>query len=170
MVADGEPVFAEADHYIPATEYEYWLPEPDFTGVQLPEDFLGMMRATAEANLGPLADADRWIKIEGEETIQPGVAVTPAPGHTPGHVSVIVESEGESLVHLVDTVVHPLQISNPSWAAGFDHQQETVADTRQKLLETAAQCDVAMASHFPAPGFGKVVETEGGFEWDAMTS
>jgi len=31
LVDDGLPVFDDADHYIPATEYDYWLPEPDLS-------------------------------------------------------------------------------------------------------------------------------------------
>ncbi|AXG06138.1 MBL fold metallo-hydrolase [Haloplanus rubicundus] len=168
LVEDGDPVFDDADHYIPAAEYDYWLPEPDLSDLQLPDEFLDLMRTTAVSNLEPLAAADRLERVDGERTIHPGVTVVPAPGHTPGHAAVMIESRGESLLHLVDTVIHPLHVSHPSWAVGFDHQPDRVADTRRDLLGRAADADLAMVAHFPAPGLGRVTRTADGFAWDAL--
>lgn len=168
LVEDGSPVFDNATHYIPTSEYDYWLPDPDLGDVGLPEDFLDLMRAAAAENLEPLADAGRWERVDGEETVRPGITITPAPGHTPGHASVVIESAGESLVHLVDTVVHPLHVTHTSWAAGFDHQPDRVAETRQHHLDRAADADLAMVSHFPEPGLGQVKRTSDGFEWHPL--
>jgi glyoxylase-like metal-dependent hydrolase (beta-lactamase superfamily II) len=41
------------------------------------------------------------------------VRLVPTPGHTPGHASVFIESEGEELVELGDVVVHDLQLADP---------------------------------------------------------
>ncbi len=166
LTAAGEPLFAAADHYITAAEHDFWLPEPDLSGVGLPEEIVGMMREMAVANLGPIESADRWERVDGERAVHPSVTLVPAPGHTPGHAAVAVESDGESLVHLVDTVIHPLHVTNPSWTAGFDFQPNRVPDTRRKLLERAAGADLAMVTHFPTPGLGRVTRTGDGFDWE----
>ena len=35
----------------------------------------------------------RYVELEGEEEIVPGVRVLPTPGHTPGHQSVLVDTD-----------------------------------------------------------------------------
>jgi glyoxylase-like metal-dependent hydrolase (beta-lactamase superfamily II) len=168
LVADDEPVFSAADHYITAAEHEFWLPDPDLSGVGLPEEIVGMMREMAAANLGLIEAADRWERVDGERAVHPGVTVVPAPGHTPGHAAVAVESDGESLLHLVDTVVHPLHVTNPSWTTGFDFQPDRVSDTRRDLLRRAADADLAMVTHFQTPGLGRVTRTGDGFDWEPV--
>ncbi len=167
LVADGEPRYPDATHYIPTDEHAYWLPEPDLSGLALPEEFLGMMRATAAANLGPLEESGHWQQVDDGQTICPGVTVHAAPGHTPGHAVVEVESDGESLLHLADTVIHPLHVSHLSWAVGFDHQPDRVPETRRSMLDRASDADAALVSHFPEPGLGTVEVTEDGFDWTA---
>ena len=168
LVTEGDPTFPTATHYIPAREYEYWHPEPDLTGLELPTEFLDLMASTAAANLEPVATANGWREVTGEQAVHPAVTVVPAPGHTPGHAAVSVTSAGEELLHLVDTVIHPLHIEWIRWAAGFDHHPNRVADTRRKLLEMAAEADLSMVTHFPEPGLGRVAETDEGFTWQPI--
>ena len=36
-----------------------------------------------------------WVLIDGEEEVLPGITVLPTPGHTAGHQSVLVRSQGQ---------------------------------------------------------------------------
>lgn len=168
LVTDGESNYPTASHYLPAREYDFWLPQPDLDEVELPDEFTDLMASSAASNLKPLANAGRWNRVEGEQAIHPTVTVIPAPGHTPGHAAVSVVSGGEQLLHLVDTVIHPLHVGHLQWAASFDHRPKQIADTRRELLGKAADADVSLVTHFDEPGLGRISETTEGFSWKAI--
>jgi glyoxylase-like metal-dependent hydrolase (beta-lactamase superfamily II) len=52
----------------------------------------------------------RWKGIIGETEVAPGVTMIPTPGHTPGHMSVLVELEKEVVVYTGD--VSPLPVNH----------------------------------------------------------
>jgi glyoxylase-like metal-dependent hydrolase (beta-lactamase superfamily II) len=58
--------------------------------------------------------------VEMDNRISPEVHLTPSPGHTPGHVSVVIESEGQRAVITGDINHHPCQLVHPAWATNFD--------------------------------------------------
>jgi len=47
----------------------------------------------------------RYVELEGEQEILPGLRVVPTPGHTPGHQSVLVETD-EGLVVVAGDVAY----------------------------------------------------------------
>jgi glyoxylase-like metal-dependent hydrolase (beta-lactamase superfamily II) len=51
------------------------------------------------------------------------VSFVPTLGHTPGHVSVRISSEGEEALITGDFVHHPCQMAHPEWAATVDYDQ-----------------------------------------------
>jgi hypothetical protein len=61
----------------------------------------------------PLRDAGLVVLVDGELEVVAGVRLVPTRGHTPGHASVFIESEGEELAVLGDVVVHELQLADP---------------------------------------------------------
>ena len=97
----------------------------------------------------------------------PGVTAVPAPGHTPGHLAIVIESEGEKLLNMGDAAVHPLHLEQPEWENGFDLDPQPAASTRRGLLNRAVAEDMRlMAFHFPFPSVGRVAaRQEGGWEW-----
>lgn len=52
----------------------------------------------------------KWKGVSGETEIVPGVTLIPTPGHTPGHMSVLVELEDEVVVYTGD--VSPLSVNH----------------------------------------------------------
>jgi len=58
--------------------------------------------------------------IEPDVTITRGVSVIPSHGHTPGHISVLIESEGDSAVITGDLMHSPCQVGHPDWSTTFD--------------------------------------------------
>ncbi|OYT45330.1 hypothetical protein B6U90_03605 [Thermoplasmatales archaeon ex4484_6] len=52
----------------------------------------------------------RFTAVRGEKVLAPGVRVVPTPGHTPGHMSVVVELEEEVVIYTGD--VSPLSINH----------------------------------------------------------
>jgi N-acyl homoserine lactone hydrolase len=50
-------------------------------------------------------DGAHYVELEGEEELLPGVRLVPTPGHTPGHQSVLVETD-EGLVVVAGDVAY----------------------------------------------------------------
>lgn len=100
--------------------------------------------------------------IEGEREIAPGVTALETPGHTPGHMSLLIRSRGEGLVIAGDVLNSPMYVTEPERPFGPDLDQATAIRTRVALVERIeAEGWKVAAAHFPAPGFGAIVRIEG---------
>jgi glyoxylase-like metal-dependent hydrolase (beta-lactamase superfamily II) len=59
----------------------------------------------------------KWALVEQDHVISPEIRLMPSTGHTPGHVSVMIESEGERAVITGDMTHHPCQLAHPRLVA-----------------------------------------------------
>ena len=88
------------------------------------------------------------------------------PGHTPGHMSVLVASGDEEAMIQGDVFIHPAQITQEDWNCHFDVDWPVSVKTRRKMLEQVEANGTPMIScHFPAPGVGRVLRTNGKRQW-----
>ena len=58
--------------------------------------------------------------IDGEHELAPGVTAVPAYGHTPGHMCLRIESQGQLGMICGDAILHPAQINEPTGRSSFD--------------------------------------------------
>ena len=97
--------------------------------------------------------------------ISPEIRLTPSIGHTPGHVSVMIESKGERAVITGDMTHHPCQMAHPDWSP-FDHDPKAAVLTRSRLFaEWADQTILVIGTHFPAPTAGHIVRDGAAFRF-----
>ncbi|MFY9290752.1 MAG: MBL fold metallo-hydrolase [Methylorubrum rhodinum] len=112
-------------------------------------------RANASAALGPMFDtasavlgayAGRVRRIAGEAELTGGVHALPLPGHTPGHMGVLVADGAERLLIWGD-VIHSrlLQMPHPDWTVIWDADPAQAITTRRRLLDRAASESVRVA-------------------------
>jgi glyoxylase-like metal-dependent hydrolase (beta-lactamase superfamily II) len=121
----------------------------------------------ARRNLFPIRD--RVSLIDQETEIAPGISMLPMPGHKVGHSGLLLESEGERLLHIVDAAHHPMQLAHPDWSVRFDIDPELAAETRKAMFERAAQENLlVMTYHFAFPGLGYIKEHDGVLRWEAV--
>ena len=107
--------------------------------------------------------------FEGEKEVVPGVHVIPAPGHTPGHVALVISSSKEQLLHLEDSVLHPMHLEHPAWRNAFDLNQDDAATTQRRLFDRAAPDNaIVLAYHFPFPGIGSVKTSANAWKWESL--
>lgn len=112
--------------------------------------------------VAPLERAGVLDLLDGERDVAPGVTAIETPGHTPGHMSLIIRSRGEGMVISGDVLNSPMYVSEPGRPFGPDLDQETAVRTRVALVERIeAEGWRVAAAHFPEPGFGAVVRVEG---------
>lgn len=166
---EDDPAFPEARYVMTDREWEFWTSAPDLSSLPVDDEIRSLLREVPETTLPLVRDRLELVDADTETEVAPGVSTVPAPGHTPGHVAVTVDSDGDSLLHLVDTVLHPIHLAHPEWHAATDYEPKRVVETRTRLL-TAAATDrtPVLASHFPAPGPGYVGETDGAWDWEPL--
>jgi glyoxylase-like metal-dependent hydrolase (beta-lactamase superfamily II) len=104
-----------------------------------------------------------------DRTLTPEVSTLHTPGHTPGHMSVLIASAGQYALIGGDVVVHPAQVTEPRWRFAADMDAQRACTTRQDILDRIeAEGMTVAARHFPEPGFGRVIRLEGRRYWQAV--
>jgi glyoxylase-like metal-dependent hydrolase (beta-lactamase superfamily II) len=79
------------------------------------------------------------------------------PGHTPGHLVVVLSSLGERALLLGDAATHPVQLEEPGWHSFGDVEAGLARRNREWLWrELAAPRTVGTGAHFPGLRFGRV--------------
>lgn len=148
-----EAILPEAAYHIGRTEHDFWM--QDGLAATLPAEI--QQFAVGAVNSIGVEGAD-WTLLSGEEEIAPGIRVIDTPGHTPGHMSVVVESTGQQLIALGDAMTHAYtNFAHPGWYNGTDMDGEQTVATRARLLDMAAADRMAVLGyHFPFPGVGHV--------------
>ena len=80
------------------------------------------------------------------------------PGHTPGHVSVRIASNGEEGLITGDFVHHPCQIAHPEWLSTADSDPAEARLTRERMLTRFADAPIlVIGTHFAGRTAGRVV-------------
>lgn len=108
--------------------------------------------------------------IDGDYEVMPGLTMLSAPGESPGHSIIRIESGGKTFYALADLVHHAAEFEHPNWTrGGFDKVQLQVS--RQKYLpEIAASQAITIFAHAPFPGWGRIMPTEKGYRWEGLNS
>jgi glyoxylase-like metal-dependent hydrolase (beta-lactamase superfamily II) len=88
-------------------------------------------------------------------------------GHTPGHMTYMVESAGQQLVLIADLANHPVwSLAYPDWEVRFDADKAAAAASRRKVLGMLAADRIPMIGyHMPFPAAGYVAPREDGFRY-----
>lgn len=157
MLEDGEwvPTFPKARYLIGRKEYDFWKDIDEAEQVAAMSD-----------SIKPVFDAGLVELVEQDHVISPEVRLVPSTGHTPGHVSVMIESRGERAVITGDMVHHPCQMAHPEWTLA-DVDRETAVDTRARLFaEWADEPVLVIGTHFAAPTAGRVVRDGPAFRFE----
>jgi glyoxylase-like metal-dependent hydrolase (beta-lactamase superfamily II) len=163
--ASGRPAFPNARYVMSRTEWDFWHDPSALHDWAMDEHMKQMVMECAQKNLPPLKE--RIELIDGEKEIVSGVLAIPAPGHTPGHIALLIASSKTQLLHLSDAVFHPLHLENPGWRNVFDLNVDAAVKTRQRLFDRAVADDMtALAYHFPFPGLGRVKSAGSAFRWE----
>ena len=114
----------------------------------------------------PLDEQGLLDTVSGDFDITDEVKAVHTPGHTPGHMSVLVTSGGQRANIQGDVLIHPAQVTEEDWNSRFDVDWDTATATRRKLLDQVeAEGDVVVSCHFPLPGFGRVIRSQGKRYW-----
>jgi len=160
----GRPAFPNARYVMWKDEWDFWTSEPDLSGLGIDDHGKEILVKVATNALHPITDQLELIEREAE--VKPGIRVLSAPGHTPGHIAVSVVSDEARLLHISDAVLHPIHLEQPDWCSSVAFDPEKVTASRLRLFGTAAsEKALVMATHFPFPGLGYIVQKGEGWKW-----
>lgn len=148
---DGDkPVFPNARYVVGETEYNFWSNAAQDAGATA--DFYKLTKA----KLTPLAAKTTFVKGAGEAV--PGITAIETHGHTPGHMSWRLESEGQQVVVTGDTCNHHvLSMERPTWHVLFDMDKEMAVASRIRMLDMLSADRIPFIGyHMPFPAIGFV--------------
>ena len=147
--ADGKwvPTFPNARYLIGRKEYEHWIADDGEEN-----------KAILGDSVKPIFDAGLATMVEMDHRLSDEIRLMPTTGHTPGHVSVVIESKGETAIITGDMMHHPAQIGRPEWSPSYDSDKDAARVTRRAMLKDwADQPVLIIGTHFAAPTAGHVV-------------
>lgn len=150
LMTDGAPTFPNARYVTGSAEFDAW----DMSGNE-----------TFENNMRPLADKASFLDDGG--SVASGITAMAAFGHTPGHMTYMIESDGKQIVIGADFANHYVwSLAHPDWEVKFDRDKEAAAATRRRLLGMMAADKVPFIGyHMPWPGIGFVEARGDGFHY-----
>jgi glyoxylase-like metal-dependent hydrolase (beta-lactamase superfamily II) len=160
MQVDGEwvPTFPNARYVLCRDEWDHWRAEEDRG-----------FAATLGNAVQPVIEAGLADLVLPDHEVTPEIRLASTPGHTPGHVAVRIESQGQRAFITGDLAHHPVQFGEPHWYSHADSDSDGSTATRHRVLDELADSDVlVIGTHFTAPTAGHLVRDGKGCRFEAV--
>jgi glyoxylase-like metal-dependent hydrolase (beta-lactamase superfamily II) len=135
------PTFGNARYVFGKTEYEHWRDyrdEPDKVAV-------------FDDSVKPIVDAGKAELVASDARLADEITLIPTPGHSPGHMSIHIESDGEEGLLTGDVAHHPCQMAHLDWSSTADSDPVQSTVTRRELFSRFADTPtLVIGGHFNA--------------------
>jgi glyoxylase-like metal-dependent hydrolase (beta-lactamase superfamily II) len=135
------PTFEKARYVFGGIEYAYWRDHstaPD-------------KAAIFQDSVAPIVAAGQADLVASDARICEEITLIPTPGHSPGHVSLHIRSDGEEGLLTGDVAHHPCQMAHLDWSSTADSDPRQSAETRRELFSYFADRPVlVIGGHFDA--------------------
>lgn len=146
------PVFPNAEYVVQRREYE---------DASRPNE---RTRATyLSSNFKTLVDSGQMRLLDGDTELLPGITGVVTPGHTPGHMSVRLESAGQHAAFVCDLASFAVHFERLGWMTAYDVEPLITLETKRTwqawALETHA---LLIFPHDPVRPVGRMVEDSDG--------
>ena len=146
--SDSNAAFPNAAVFVSKPEYDYWVNE---------------LKNENVINTLKLYHVNLFAF--GDEVI-PGVRAMDTSGHTPGHISYLIEADGKKLIVAGDIMHFPeIQLPVPDVAVKYDVDPAKAVQSRKFILDYAAWKGIPVAGmHITPPGIISVKKSGDGYE------
>ena len=151
------PTFPQARYLFGQKEWDHWVHLRNTGGYHDFEHLHDSIDPVMEAGLVDFINPDFQVTDE--------VSLIPTPGHTPGHVSVLIKSRGQEALITGDMIHHPIQLIEPERHGNFDMDKTVGARTRREFVDRFSDTKtLIIGSHFCDPSAGYVVRDGAGWK------
>ncbi|MGR4871160.1 MBL fold metallo-hydrolase [Variovorax sp. LARHSF232] len=149
------PTFPNARYVIAKQEFDHYArmhrERPDARVGH--GSFQDSVLPVVEAGLADFVDMHHLV----DGTLDEGVWMEPACGHTPGHVTIHVKGGGQEAIMSGDIVHHPIVLIEQGLTNMGDFDQDMARQTRKRLLERCSGSSaLLLAMHVPSPTAGRI--------------
>ncbi len=155
LAYNEQRVFPNATVRAGKLDADYYLNQAnlDKASGQAKDDFQGPM-----VSINPYVKAGKFQPIVANSELAPGIKSYFNGGHTPGHITYVVESKGQKLVLLGDLVhVQAVQFENPGVGIEFDSDSKVaIAERKEAFAAAAKEGYLIGAPHLSFPALGHV--------------
>ena len=142
------PTFQNARYVLGGTEWDFHKAQED-----------ALFKEPVEDSIKPIISDGMADLVDAEHRVTEEVWLEATPGHTPGHVSIRISSQGQNAVITGDMMHHPVQCAYPEWDDVFDSDPPLAKKTRRAFCERYADSGtLVMGTHFATPTVGKIVK------------
>ncbi len=150
LMAGDAPTFPNARYVTGAKEFDAWA---------------AMDNEGFNTKVRPLAE--QMTMLDDGGSVASGITSMAAFGHTPGHMTYMIESEGKQLLVAADFANHYVwSLGYPDWEVKFDMDKAAAAKTRRRILDMLAADQVPFIGyHMPWPGTGFVEKQGEGYTY-----
>jgi glyoxylase-like metal-dependent hydrolase (beta-lactamase superfamily II) len=156
MLAGGRwvPTFPNARYLMGRVEFDHWMSRHDR------EDLAPVLADSVT----PVWEAGRVDLVETDHRICDEISLVPTLGHTPGHVSVRIASQGEEALITGDFMHHPCQIARPDWSSTPDSDPSEAQHTLERMLTLLSDTPIlVIGTHFAGRTAGHIVHDANAF-------
>jgi glyoxylase-like metal-dependent hydrolase (beta-lactamase superfamily II) len=154
MADNGSRNFPNAQLYMSQADLDFWTDDANAKG----NDMMKAMIEGARKHL--LSNRERIVFVKDGQEVVPGVQAVATPGHTVGHTSYMITSQGKSLCNAGDVAHHHIVSTQfPKLPFAYDTDGAQAVASRSKLFDMlAAEKIPVLAYHFPWPGVGHLAK------------
>ena len=150
------PTFPNAEYLFVKDELDYWSSEPQDYG------------PVFEDSVQPILDAGMATIIDVDYEITGEIGLELTAGHTPGHVSVTINSQDELGLVTGDMNNHPVQFAKPDLASSADWNQEMSTATRLEAYDRWSDGRLIIGTHFAGRTAGILVAQENSWRFEVV--
>jgi glyoxylase-like metal-dependent hydrolase (beta-lactamase superfamily II) len=163
----------------PNARYVISRPDLDFFDSAALTEEPGRSATVHAESIEPILRAGQALIWDDAYVIDENLRLALAPGHTPGHGVVTLDSGGDRAIFVGDLLHAPVQLLEPQSSSCFCHDPVTAARTRRTLLRWAADhAALVIPAHFGGgravtidrDGFGFAVRRWAAFSDDLFPS
>ena len=164
LMASDKLAFPNAIVRADKHDADFWLSQANLD--KAPADAKGFFQG-AMASLNRYVAAGKFKPFDGDTELVPGIKAVAARGHTPGHSTYLVESQGQKLALWGDLMhVAAVQFAQPSVTIQFDTDSQAAAAQRKRAYAAAVKQGYLVGSaHLAFPGLGHLRRDGAGYAW-----
>lgn len=154
LAEDGslQPAFPNAVYMVQRREFEDAMRPNERTRASYIPD-----------NYAPLAASGQMRLLDGDGELAPGIFGVVTPGHTPGHMSVRLESRGEQALFTCDMATYSVLFERIGWMTAYDVEPLITLETKRKWQQWALETNALLIfPHDPLRPAARLRPAEGG--------